>query len=269
MDRQFARSNDTANFYTRQYLDVEDRVLLDELPRLDCSDGGVYYFGASNMKWATRIPDLPQAEQRRIHNFAAGEAQPPYPLQFLQYLIDYHHLLEAGPEKTLVVYGTSFLSARALPDPKLAFFGNLWQRYGLYTYQPDKGIRPVPMRPWVQAALPRKRRCTSLCNLHGSLRPRPVPAGGGIGTRPNGLRQMLFAPYGRRLACGDAKAWPATGHAGRLRPGPAHAHDRGPAAVGELAPRHCPIRPSPQRTVTAVCRAKGVPLVDLSRPGAR
>ena len=76
MDREWAKANDTSNEYKRQYLDTEDRVVLQDLADLDTSEGGVYFFGASNMKWSMRMLDLPSDEQMLVHNFGAGEGLP-------------------------------------------------------------------------------------------------------------------------------------------------------------------------------------------------
>ncbi len=54
MDREWAEVNESSNEYRRQYLDTEDRVVLQEIADMDPSAGGVYFFGASNMKWAMR-----------------------------------------------------------------------------------------------------------------------------------------------------------------------------------------------------------------------
>lgn len=143
MDLKWAEVNDTANEYMRQYRDTEDRVVLHDIPELDPSSGGVYFFGASNMKWAMRVPDLPPPERKLVHNFGAGEGSPYFHRQFTEYLVNHRNILSAGPGKTLVVYGTSFINAKPMQDIPTAFFPNLWRRYGLYDYDYHQGIKPA------------------------------------------------------------------------------------------------------------------------------
>jgi hypothetical protein len=164
MDRTWAEANETGESFSRQYLDTEDRVVLQDLPELDPSAGGVYFFGASNMKWALGTPDLPPEERKLVHNFAAGEGSPWFHLQFTDYLVREKHILRAGPEKTLIVFGTSFLNAVPASDGTAIFFPNLWRRYGLYRYDfnSPEGIEPASWgRAWDAYAL-EKARCSSL-----------------------------------------------------------------------------------------------------------
>jgi hypothetical protein len=147
--------------FARQYLDTEDRLVLDEIPKLDCSDGGVYFFGASNMKWATRTLELPSNERRLIHNLGCGEGSPAFQLQFFDYLVRHRDLLKAGPEKTLVVYGTSLLNIPPAKDRPGAFFPNLWRRYGLYRYDLATGIHPTAVSPLAEKYYLEKARCSS------------------------------------------------------------------------------------------------------------
>jgi hypothetical protein len=142
MDRKWSEANETCNEYKRQFLDTEDRVVLEDIPGLDPSAGGVYFFGASNMKWAMRAPDLPPEQRKLVHNFGAGEGAPYFHQQFTDFLVNYKNILTAGPDKTLIVYGTSFLNAKPASDGKTVF-SNMWQRYGLYRYDFHSGIEPV------------------------------------------------------------------------------------------------------------------------------
>ena len=99
MDRKWAEINDTSNEYRRQYLDTEDRVVLEEVAELDPSAGGVYYFGASNMKWAMCVPDLPPEKRKLVHNFGAGEGSPYFQRQFTEYLVNWKKILRSRPRK--------------------------------------------------------------------------------------------------------------------------------------------------------------------------
>ena len=161
MDRKWSELNETSNSYQRQYLDTEDRVVLEEVAGLDPSAGGVYFFGASNMKWAMCVPDLPPEERKLVHDFGAGEGSPYFHRQFTEYLVRDKNILRAGPEKTLIVYGTSFLNAKPANDSPNTVFSNMWRRYGLYGYDYHQGIEPFSRgTAWDVYAL-EKARCSS------------------------------------------------------------------------------------------------------------
>jgi hypothetical protein len=162
LDRHWAAANDTIILYDRQYLDTEDCVVLDQIPKLDISDGGVYFFGSSNMKWATRTLDLPPDDRRLIHIFAGAEGSPKFQLQTIDYLVKYKKLLQAGPEKTLIIYGATLLNIRPAVDNPGTMYPNLWRRYGLYDYDLANGIRPRTEGPLAQRYLLEKARCASL-----------------------------------------------------------------------------------------------------------
>jgi hypothetical protein len=161
MDREWAKVNETSNEYRRQYLDTEDRVVLADLANLDTSQGGVYFFGASNMKWSMRTPDLPPNERKLVHNFGAGEGTPYFNQQLTRYLVRHKDLLRAGAGKTLIVYGTGFINAKPSVENTSAFFPNLWRRYGLYNYDYKQGIEPISFGTWLDAYFLEKARCSS------------------------------------------------------------------------------------------------------------
>jgi hypothetical protein len=161
MDRSWAAANDSANDYQRHYRDTEDRVVLDDVAELDPSQGGVYFFGASNMKWAMQVPDLPQDERKLVHNFGAGEGSPYFQRQFTEFLVKHKGILRAGAGKTLIVYGTSFLNARPASDSPKTVFSDMWRRYGLYKYDFHAGIEPITLCPACDAYLLEKARATS------------------------------------------------------------------------------------------------------------
>ena len=82
MDSEWAKANDTSNEYKRQYPRHRGPRRLEDIPDLDTSQGGVYFFGASNMKWSMCVPDLPPNEQMLVHNFGTGEGSPYFNQQF-------------------------------------------------------------------------------------------------------------------------------------------------------------------------------------------
>ncbi len=161
MDIKWAELNDSANLYQRQYLDTEDRVVLEEIANLDPSAGGVYFFGASNMKRAMREPDLPPEEGKLVHNLGAGEGSPYFHQQLTEYLVRHKKILQAGPEKTLIVYGTSFINSKPVGDSPTTLFSNTWRRYGVYSYDYQQGITPVSRGAFWDAYALEKARCSS------------------------------------------------------------------------------------------------------------
>ncbi len=161
MDINWAKVNEGSNEYKRQYLDTEDRVVLEEVADLDPSQGGVYFFGASNMKWAMRAPDLPPEQRRLVHNLGAGEGSPYFHRQFTEFLVDHKNLLQAGPEKTLIVYGAGFLNAKPASDSPTTVFSNMWRRHGLYSYDFQKGIEPIARGSACDAYFLEKARAAS------------------------------------------------------------------------------------------------------------
>ncbi len=161
MDRKWAEANDTPIAYARQFLDTEDRVVLQEVAGLDPSAGGVYFFGASNMKWAMCVPDLPPEQRRLVHNLGAGEGSPYFHQQFTEYLVKHKDILRAGSEKTLIVFGTSFLNAKPAGDNPTTVLSNMWRRYGLYGYDFRQGIEPISRGPAWDAYALEKARCSS------------------------------------------------------------------------------------------------------------
>lgn len=130
--------SDTGNF-----IDLEDRVFLDQIPRTDYSKGGVYFFGTSNMKWAFHTWDLPAAERHLIGNYGFGGANHTTVLQLIRYLIAQHGFLSAG-KRDLVVFGVSFHLG---VEPAPLYFYNMLQRHGLFTISPDGRIVPAKLSP--------------------------------------------------------------------------------------------------------------------------
>ena len=139
---EFAEKKGTLFSNTGNFIDFEERVLLDEIPHADYSRGGVYFFGTSNMKWAFTTWDLPTGQKRFIGNYGVGASNHTTQLRLIQHLIEQRGFLTAG-ERNLVILGVSFPLGRE--DPSMGFFASLLRRHGLYTNMPDGRIVPVPM----------------------------------------------------------------------------------------------------------------------------
>ena len=139
---EFAEKNGTVFSNTGNFIDFEERVLLDEIPYADYSRGGVYFFGTSNMKWAFNTWDLPAEQKRFIGNYGIGASNHTIQLQLIRYLMEQRGFLTAG-KKDLVIFGVSFHLGHI--DPPTGFFASLLRRRGLYMITPDDRIAPVPM----------------------------------------------------------------------------------------------------------------------------
>jgi hypothetical protein len=144
--------------FTAGYADAGEYVLIGQVPTADYSRGGVYFLGASDtlvsiMPWA-----LPPAERALIHNYALGDLTHQELLYFLRSLIEEHHLLQAGGEKTTVVLGLFYGMTRPKTGRRLGddAVPSLFRRHGFYTFDYQKGIHLVRMGP-VERFLRRER----------------------------------------------------------------------------------------------------------------
>lgn len=137
--------------YTGNFIDFEDRVMLDEVPRTDYSKGGVYFFGTSDMKLAFQTWDLPTNERRLVHNYGIGASDHSIQLRFIKYLATYYRFLTAG-DRDLVVFGAAFQNA--IGDASLRYyFREELGRWGLFTITKDGVIAPASISriaQWVQ-----------------------------------------------------------------------------------------------------------------------
>jgi len=139
------------------YFDFEDRLVLEDLPHLRDGTGGVFFFGTSAMKWATRMWDEPDSVRARVHNFGIGATNHAMQLQFARHLVEQEGLLAAGPDRVHAVLGL-YWSMSVGWDPE-AFFGPLWRRHGLYTYDREQGIATVPVGGIERLWLRERGRC--------------------------------------------------------------------------------------------------------------
>ena len=139
---EFAKKTNTVFSNTGNFIDFEDRILLDEIPRADYSRGGVYFFGTSPMKWAFTTWDLPPEQKQFIGNYGIGATSHTDQLRLIQYLIEQRGFLTAG-KQDLVILGVGFQLARGKISTD--YFESLFRRHGLYTITADERIVPVPM----------------------------------------------------------------------------------------------------------------------------
>lgn len=137
------------------FSDYEDCLLLDELNGADYSRGGVYFIGSSNMKWGVMPWELPNTVRTIIHNYAIGSTNHTLQYQLIRYLVDHTGWLEAGGEKTHVIFGICYRSAVSKDE----FFGSLWLRHGFYSYDLHDGIVPAGKCSFVVNYAVERERC--------------------------------------------------------------------------------------------------------------
>ena len=129
--------------YTGNFIDYEERVLLDEIPNADYSQGGIFFFGTSNMKWAFQTWNLHANEKHFIGNYGIGASNHTIQLQLIRYLIEHRGFLSAG-DRDLVIFGVSFHLGHVDP-PGSSYFDALLRRQGLFTLTPEGRTAPTPM----------------------------------------------------------------------------------------------------------------------------
>ena len=66
----------------------DDQWIYEELPRVDFSKGGVYFLGASDVEFSTKLWELSPDLQAVVHNFAISASNHKGELAELRYLIE-------------------------------------------------------------------------------------------------------------------------------------------------------------------------------------
>ena len=182
-------------------LDFEDRWILEALPSADRSRGGVFFFGTSTMKWGLATWDIPADLRPLVGNYGIGATDHEMQFQLIRFLVEQNHLLQAGGEKVHVVLGL-YWSMGQYWRPQ-GFFGPLWERYGLYAYDPELGPRQATGNPLILSIKRERARCSSFIggNLHRLARAISLSLGFRI-TRPKTSRS--------RRRCGPGRnGWPS------------------------------------------------------------
>ena len=251
------------------FVDFEDRLLLDELPNTDFSRGGVYFFGTSTTKWALTTWDLPDAERPLVHNFGIGASNHRYTTQFIKHLIDHQGLLPKGGDQVHVVIGSFWSMGK---EWRGGFFSRLWSRYGLYSHDEDTGITAVNMpmlqRYWVTERARLAGFVTE--NLRRSV--RAVASSAGLRIGADGGRISPADIRRRALENATVSGWETelTAQMEQLRALIKDLHARGV----KVTVVHMPTRavygemPLPARyaqDLPALAKSEGAAFVDLSR----
>jgi hypothetical protein len=124
--------------------DDADRVLNEEIPATDHRRGGVYIMGMSSVLWALRTSELPEEQRAWIHNDALVGTGHVGQGQLLRYLVEREGLLDAGPGKTLVIFGTAYQNVGFDADEGSNMTQALARR-GFYIRKPDGSIERSAM----------------------------------------------------------------------------------------------------------------------------
>jgi len=143
-NEESCRQTKTLLLHRGWFQSSEELWIYDQPHQTDYAKGGVYFLGASYVKYSTKLWELRPELQALIHNYGMPAANHKSESVLLRYLIDERGMLKAGGEKNLVVFGVSYETAcypsQSLPPEWL----NAWDRHGLFAFDPQKGIRAVP-----------------------------------------------------------------------------------------------------------------------------
>jgi len=252
------------------FLESEDRLILDEIPKADFSRGGAYFFGSSDLKWSVKTWELPADVRPFVGNFGLGGMNHTFELQFIRHLVEHEGLLQAGAERNLVVLGVAHTNVFVAQEAERAYFATLWPRHGLYAYDAEQGILPVEMSPLSRFLRVRKARWSGFLGGDINRVTRvvaeklgvPISVESSIVDDPEALREIT-----RRIHRNWEEELPVQiGELGRLFD---YLRRQGvPVAVALLPHRRSldelPVIHAYRDAVTKLCAASSIPLVDLS-----
>ena len=252
------------------WLEFEDRLLLEEIPAADFPRGGVYFFGSSNLKWALKTWELPPEERALVGNYGIGAVNHALEAQFIRFLVEKRGLGRAGDGRTAIVLG-AFWSNAVEWNPE-AYFGPLWRRHRLYTYDARTGIDDARLDPVTRSWRTEKARCSGFLSGNANRLARAIALGLG---QPLDPTERLKDPA-------EVRAWIVSRY-GAIDPrGPVASQTRALSDLVDylkerriavhiaLMPRReafdeVPLERAYHDAVTALAAEKGVPLSDFSR----
>ena len=102
--------------------------------------------GTSTVLWAMRPWELPEEQRRWIHNDAIVGTGHLGQARLLRYLVDREGLLEAGPGKSMVVFGAAYQNC-GFPAFEGSVFETALTRRGFYEVGPGGSIGRSAMGP--------------------------------------------------------------------------------------------------------------------------
>jgi hypothetical protein len=251
-------------------LDYEDRWILEELPGTDRSRGGVYFFGTSTMKWGLASWDIPAELRPLVGNYGVGATNHAMQFQLIRFLVEQNQLLLAGGEKVHVVLGL-YWSMGQYWRPQ-GFFGPLWERYGLYTYDPELGIRRATGSPLLESIKRERARCCSFIggNLHRLARTISLTLGFRLTETENLQEPAMVRSWAERLAIRADWEVPLAQQMEALGQLADYLAARKVGVTIVLLPQRLPFEDMPMPTayrqrLGGFCESRGLPFVDLSR----
>ncbi len=147
------------------FIDYEERVFLDEIPHTDFTQGRLYFFGSSNMKWAFTTWDLPENLRRHLGNYGTGGAANQTVLRLVRFVGDKG--MFASGAKSEVIIGVSYHLGTT--ETSGSYFPSLVRRQGLYAITPDDLIVETPIPPIQRWLRIEKARCGGFIRNVGRL----------------------------------------------------------------------------------------------------
>jgi hypothetical protein len=147
------------------FIDYEERLFLDEIPSADFSQGGLYFFGTSNMKWAFTVWDLPERLRLRLHNYGTGAASHQTILRLVRYIGNKG--MFAAAHKSTVIIGASYHLGTT--ETSRGYFPALVRRQGVYQIAPDDSLIEAPLHPADRWFRIEKARCGGFVRNTGRL----------------------------------------------------------------------------------------------------
>jgi hypothetical protein len=262
---ELAKENGALFSYTGNFIDFEDRVLLDEQPQADYSRGGVYFFGTSNMKWAFSTWDLPADDRQLIGNYGIGASNHTTQLQMIRYLIQQRGFL-AARDRDLLVFGVSFHLGH-VDEPPGGFFASLLRRHGLFKITPDNRVEPASMSTIERWLRVEKARSGGFIWNLGRLAKSWGKAFGGWAHRAHDKAKYQQA---WREYMGPRWRQDIDSEVEQLRATISLVRSYGAAVQIILLPQgtwmdELPFKPYYEAKIRALCRESATPLNDLSR----
>ena len=208
--RRLARwkQDNTTYQHALGFVDFENRLLIDEIPRADYCRGGVYFVGSSTVVMSLMSWELPPGQRELIHNYGISGASHAQQFHFIRYLVEHEGLLAAGGEKSLVVLGLFYGNAAPTESGVNGqYVADLFRGQGLFAYSDAGGIEPA-----AGSGLPRKlrfekARCSNF--LRRSVYNAGLSGGFNLGIRPDVVPTPSYSrPSGKSSGGGG---WVATG----------------------------------------------------------
>jgi hypothetical protein len=260
----YAKINHTGFSNTGNFIDFEERLLLDELPHADYSHGGVYFFGTSNMKWAFTTFDLPPEQRRWIGNYGIGASNHETVLRLIRYLIEQRGFLKAG-DANLVILGVSF--HLGIEDNQNDFFPSLLHRRGLFTISADGRMVSVPMNPVERWITVEKARAGGLIWNYGRLFKSSLKSLAGS-RQPMVHNAALYQQYWRAIM-GEHWRMSVDTQVDRLRDTISLLRSKNAQVKIMLLPQATWMNTLPFKTryemlIRALCHETSIPLIDFS-----